>query len=233
MIKKITFASWKGGTGKTNLSAAVAISLAYMGYRILLADIDSNITLSRIFKRENEDYTTKNLLNGERVKPVKTPIDNIDIIPSDIRISKMANLGEKELNHRLKKIDLDSYDFLFIDPPGTMNDLTRNAMVAADKIIITGMLSTVDFRCIELVFEELDMMELTHKDIFVQMTNSQPDKNEPGVLEMYQDVYGDHIANPPISAMKSMKRLTANIEEYRLRGAQKKQIDDFVKSVIL
>lgn len=53
-MKKITFANSKGGIGKTTLTTGVARTLAELGKRILLLDIDPQGNLSFVFL--NKDF---------------------------------------------------------------------------------------------------------------------------------------------------------------------------------
>ena len=155
----ITFASWKGGTGKTTLMAAVIYILAKFGYKCGIIDIDSNLSMSVIFKTTDHNFTSFNLLSGilgdfHKVK------ENIHIIPSRLEISKLDNMSQNELSYRLKKMDISDYDFIFIDPPGTMNALTRNALCAADKIIVPAKPSSIDYAATSLIFDEMEMMNI-------------------------------------------------------------------------
>lgn len=231
----ITFSSWKGGTGKTTLQTVTAWYLSLLGKRILMIDTDSNVTMTEsYFKMYNKQGSTSiQLFNGEKVDPLKTPNPCIDIIPSDERISKISNIGPTELNFYLSEIDLSSYDFVFIDPPGTMNAITRNALFAADKVVLTGQISESDFRCIGHMFKEMKIMGLNDKDVYVQINSSEPRKNQPGIIEKYYENYGDYILFPPISNMKSIKNLTSDLYNYKLVGMQKKTIKDFVEKIIL
>ena len=86
----LTFASSKGGVGKSTTCAAVAAALALAGDRVLLLDLDQNRTLQRWSK--------------------KAPIDGLDVAaiePKDFGsvFRDHANSGE--------------YDHICIDLPGS------------------------------------------------------------------------------------------------------------------
>lgn len=230
-MKIITFASWKGGTGKTTLLAAFIWILSKMGFKCGIIDIDSNLSLSNIFKSLNNQFTSFELLSGYSGEFINV-MENIDIIPSKLEISKMSNLGQFELDFRLKKMDLSSYDFIFIDPPGTMNSLTRNAICASDIIIIPAKPSSIDFKATSLIIDEMLMMKV-ESDIYIVVNDSDPKTNVPGVFEKYLDEYDDLVYPKKISKMLSLQNLTSNIFEYVLQGRARKNIELLINEVLL
>lgn len=230
--KIIAIASHKGGTGKTTIETACITTLARMGYKCLVADFDSNLSLTQIFGKVNHSPTTVDLLNGDKIEPIKTDYENIWIIPSDLKIFRMSSLPEKTLKKRLANQDLSMFDFLFLDPPGTLNAMTSTVICAADQVIIPAMPSMIDFEATGLVFEELEMMDV-EADIDIVMNGNDPKKNVDDIYSKFLTEYPDFFYKNPISAMKSLKNLTANVSKYKLTGRAKEIIDGFVQEVIL
>jgi cellulose biosynthesis protein BcsQ len=227
----ITFASWKGGTGKSTIQTAVIHLLADMNKKIGIIDLDSNLTTSTIFDVNEHNFSSFNLLSGTAGVFHKIN-ENIHIIPSIMEISKLSNLSEKELKYILSKMDLTNYDFIFIDPPGTMNALTRNAICASDKIIIPAQPSSIDFRAVSLIFNEMEKMSI-EADINIVVNASDPKINEPGIFDKYENTYSDFLYPEYITNMLSLKKLTANFHNYKLQGLAKNKIERFVSQVIL
>lgn len=227
----ITFASWKGGTGKTTLQAAAIHLLSEMNFKIGIIDLDSNLSMTNCFNFENQNFTSFEFLSGIPGTFSKMT-DNIDIIPSRLELSKLANMSENELKTRLSKLDLSGYDYIFIDPPGTMNALTRNALCAADKIIVPGLVSPQDYNATALIFDELDMMNI-EADITVVINNVDNKKTDQDIIKQYQDEYEGFIYSENITNMKSMVNMTKNVFKYKLNGQAKSKIERFVNEVIL
>ncbi len=227
----ITFASWKGGTGKTTLQAAAIHLLSEMGYKIGIIDLDSNLSMTNCFNFENENYTSFEFLSGIPGTFSKMT-DNIDIIPSRLELSKLANMSENELKTRLNKLDISGYDYIFIDPPGTMNALTRNALCASDKIIVPCLVSPQDFNATSLIFDELEMMNID-SDITVVINNVDNKKSDQDIIKQYKEEYEGFIYSENITNMKSMVNMTKNVFKYKLTGLAKSKIERFVKEVIL
>lgn len=227
----IGHSSWKGGTGKTTLAVAAITTLAKMGKKVLAIDLDSNLSLTRCFEAIGNAETSVDLLNGSIIEPVKVS-GNIDIIPSDLRISRMSNISDRTLKVSMKKLNLSGYDYVYIDPPGTMNALTRNAICASDKVVIPSMPSEIDFEATGLVFEEMEMMGV-EADISVILNGFDTKRNLNYITNKFVEEYKDFYYHPPIPAMKSLKNLTANVSGYNLTGRAKELIDRFVEGVIL
>ncbi len=234
-MKIITCASWKGGTGKTTLAVSAITTLAKQGKKILVIDLDSNLSVTRVFKKVGFSYSSFDLLSGEtRTEDIihETKNDNIHIIPSELKISRMSSLSDRVLKKMIKKLDTSEYDYIFIDPPGTMNALTRNAICAADQVIIPAMPSMIDFEATGLVFEEMEMMDV-EADVQIILNGFDSKKNVDNIYNSFLDEYPDHFYKNQISAMKSLKNLTANVGKYKLQGRAKEIIDMFVQEVIL
>jgi len=234
-MKTITFANWKGGTGKTTLLISAIKTLSKKGKKILGIDLDSNLSLTRCFDAVGRTHNSIDLLNGTFNKfhaDNLTGIPDVHIISSNLRISRMTNISDRTLLMNLKKIDLSEYDYIFIDPPGTMNALTRNAICASDVVIIPSMPSSIDFEATALVFEEMIMLGV-EADVSVVLNGYDSKRNINKIKDDFSEEYPDFFYKNPISAMKSLKNLTANIADYELQSRAKQIIDNFVEEVIL
>ena len=239
-MKIISFCSWKGGTGKTSLATACIELLAERDKAILIIDLDSNLSISNIYNAIGKKYTSIELLNGN------TKIENIfdkkykrtNIIPSDLRIARLNNISDRVLKINLKKT-LDKclfiFDYIFIDPPGTMNALTRNAMVAANKIIVPALFSDIDFQATKLILEEMEMCGI-EADIQIVLNRFDAKRNPPEVENQFRN---DKDLKPflwsnKIPAMRSISRLTTELMQgYSLQGRAKQIMENFVNEVII
>jgi len=239
-MKIITFASWKGGTGKTSLTTACIETLAKQGKSILVIDLDSNLSISSIYDMIGGDYTSIDLLNGD-IFPYKTQkVEKnwkIDFIPSDLKISRLNNISDRVLKNNLKKLTEHSssinYDYIFIDPPGTMNALTRNAMVAAGGVVVPTMFDTIDFQATKLILEEMEMCGIT-ADVQIVLNRFDEKRTPLGIEDQFRkdEQFKDFLWPGKIPAMKSISRLTSELPDYSLKGRAKEIIENFVNEVI-
>jgi chromosome partitioning protein len=146
MATIIAVANQKGGVGKTTTTANLGASLAELGQRVLLVDLDpqGNLTAAVGLDRRTEGTIADSLLDRAFPIPILSvdgPFTHIHLVPSAILLAAaeaalMTKLG-RELRLRDQLLPVaDDFDFVLIDTPPSLGLLTINAMVAATRIII-------------------------------------------------------------------------------------------------
>jgi len=165
MPKRIIILNQKGGVGKTTTAVNLSSSLAILGKRVLLIDIDpqGNSTSSfGIDKRGVYPNIYDVLLEKEKIERVILPtlVENLFLVPSNISLAG-ARIELVGLPNREKRLlnaisGLLDYDYIFIDPPPSLGILTLNGMIAASSVIIPIMVS---YYALEGLVELLDMIK--------------------------------------------------------------------------
>ena len=143
----IAVANQKGGVGKSTTAVSLGASLAELGYRVLVVDLDpqGNASTGLGIRHEEREVTVYDVLADEapiEQAIVPTPIDNLFAIPSTIDLAgaeiELVSQFSREL--RLKKaiepLKHDAYDFVFLDCPPSLGLLTVNALAAAEELIV-------------------------------------------------------------------------------------------------
>ena len=147
MGKIIAFANQKGGVGKTTTCVNMSAYMALMGKKVLLIDIDpqGNASTGLGVDKAKKDLVTIYDVISENVDIVdaiqKTEIPGLDIIPTNSDLSgaetELVYMKDREtvIKRALAKIK-NSYDFITIDCPPSLAQLTVNALTAANGVII-------------------------------------------------------------------------------------------------
>ncbi|MEQ8833844.1 MAG: ParA family protein [Miltoncostaeaceae bacterium] len=135
----------KGGVGKTTTTVNLAACLAEAGARVLLVDIDSQANASSglgIHRPEGPGVADV-VLDGLPVEDavVATSIPNLDLVPSNADLAgasvDLPGRAEREtvLATALAPV-ADHYRYIFLDCPPSLDLMTINALVAADRLIV-------------------------------------------------------------------------------------------------
>ncbi len=231
--KIIVTSSYKGGTGKSTINILLAETLASKNKKVLLIDLDSNCTLSQCYNQLFKDITSRHFLSEQspNFKGIYSAKENIDIIPSDIENNLLSNIMDTQLKINLKRTGLiEKYDYIILDPPGHWGAHTRNAVFAADILIITGTCSSLDFHASETYFQILQNCFI-EADTFICINASNAKTNEPGIIEKYQASFGEYLVPEPVPYIKSLKRLTQDVN-YSLHPSVKKRLDPQINYIL-
>lgn len=144
--KIIAISNQKGGAAKTTTTINLAAALVKLGKRVLIIDMDpqGNSTIGIGIEKSNLTCTIYNcLLKNVPINQVilQTDFEGLDIVPSNSELtnaeSELINKMQREsvLRKILENTNLD-YDYIIIDCPPSLGNLTVNSLVAADSVIM-------------------------------------------------------------------------------------------------
>ena len=146
MGRIIAIANQKGGVGKTTTSINLSAAMAASGKKILVIDTDpqGNTTSGFGIEKNDLENTIYELMLSEcSIKEciLNDVIDGVSIIPSHVNLAaaeiELIGIDKKEfiLKREVEWIK-DSYDYIIIDCPPSLNLLTLNAMTTADSVLV-------------------------------------------------------------------------------------------------
>ncbi len=201
-----------------------------------MIDLDPNCSLSEVMGKVLLDQNSKLLLTGREVNPYMVKEDEtgakLDIIPSDLDLDMLSNITDMQLKIQIKKLGFDKdYDFILIDPPGTWNAQTRNAVFCSDSIAIVGKCSPLDFAATSNYIQKLSDCCLD-SDVTVICNSYNAASDPDNILDQYRESFGDFFLPYPVPKMNSLKRLMNN-PDYHIRSDLEERLLPFVKAVTL
>ena len=139
-MKVITFASIKGGVGKS-VSSILFAEILSLKKKVLLIDIDSQASCTSYYSPPNEShyFNTYDVLTGKHLtkKAIKKINGTLDFLPSHISLSKFND--SKGIGHELKlKMALKGldYDYILLDTPPSVSSELINALVVTNYLIV-------------------------------------------------------------------------------------------------
>lgn len=175
-IRKQLFLNFKGGTGKSSLSASYGFRLAQMGVRTLLIDLDPQGHLTQCLGLNNEQYP-KTLYNALVEKEeigkviVKTDHPALDIIPSNLNLSPVElslfsmNSREFRLKRLLSSIE-KNYEVIVMDASPSIGLLNLNAILASNDLLIPVLADFLSYHGLKILFETLSTIEEDFSFVF-------------------------------------------------------------------
>lgn len=136
----ITITSGKGGVGKTTATANLAVALAADGSKVVCIDGDIGLrNLDVILGLENRIvYDIVDVIEGRcrlkqaMIRDKKLP--NLYLIPAAQTRDKNA-VSPSDMNRLIKDLRPD-FDFVLIDSPAGIERGFRNAIAAADRVLV-------------------------------------------------------------------------------------------------
>ncbi|HZW97222.1 MAG TPA: AAA family ATPase [Bacillota bacterium] len=142
----ISVVNQKGGVGKTTTAVNLAAYLGKSSQKTLLIDADpqGNATSGfGIAKKEQNKTTYDVMVNSLPITKaiIETEYRNLSICPANIDLTgaevELIGLPEREkiLSVALQEVR-DTYDYVIIDCPPSLGQMTVNALTASDYILI-------------------------------------------------------------------------------------------------
>lgn len=182
----LAIANQKGGVGKTTTAVNLGASLAELGHRVLVVDLDpqGNATTGLgINPRNLESSIYDVVMNDVRVEDCVEPtsLKNLFVVPATIDLAGAeielvpAFSRELKLRRALEEVR-DDYDFVLIDCPPSLGLLTVNGLAAADAVVVP----------IQCEYYALEGLGQLLRNVALVRTNLNPTLDVRGiVLTMY------------------------------------------------
>jgi chromosome partitioning protein len=240
--KIITFGIQKGGAAKTTTTGITAYLLSQQGYRVLCVDLDSQGNLTELLTltdvQEFRGRTSLEALQELDPRPYIIAVsDHIHLLPAEDLLATFSrwlyvDYRGKTPRASMVKTMLDhvkeSYDYILLDTPPALGDITMNALVASDLVVPLFESSRFCYSAIKRFLESVtSVQELANPKLQVagilraMIDNRRSDNKQ--LIELMAKEYPDITFNTVINRKAATGRLA--VEGF----FQNKEINDAVE----
>jgi chromosome partitioning protein len=175
-IRKQLFLNFKGGTGKSTISASYGFRLAQMGVRTLLIDLDPQGHLTQCLGINSQQFSKtlfSALIEKEEIEKiiVKTDLPTLDVIPSNLNLSPVElslfsmNSREFRLRRLISSVE-KHYELIVMDASPSIGLLNLNAILASNDLIIPVLADFLSYHGLKILFETLSTIEEDFSFVF-------------------------------------------------------------------
>ena len=232
--------NFKGGVGKSTISAHAAQYFAERGYRVLIVDTDSQASTTTLFGfNPDVDIETETTLLpyliadrsdgiGYAVRP--TSWDGLDLIPANLGLYSAEYILSQQVKGDVARLSrlktglheaAKSYDIVIIDPPPALGMISLSVLQAASAILIPTPPSSIDFAStaaylamLEEVVEALNAQTQTPVEYSFVTLLATKVVEQKGAHEVMRDVMGRAFSGSilPTALLDSAEFDTASVE---------------------
>jgi flagellar biosynthesis protein FlhG len=142
-IRVVAVTSGKGGVGKTNVTANLAVALAHLGRRVMVLDADLGLGNLDVLLGLTPPYSLADVLNGQRRLRdvlVSGP-GGITVLPAGSGFQNLTALTDTQMRELQSEMDdlQEQTDVLLIDTgAGIGRNVTSFATMAQDIIVVVA-----------------------------------------------------------------------------------------------
>jgi flagellar biosynthesis protein FlhG len=139
-IRVLSVTSGKGGVGKSNVVANLAMALAAQGKKVLIIDADLGVGNIDVLLGLSPQYNLNHVLSGEKAlsEIIVEAAPGIKLIPAGSGVQEYTSLGQHEKLKLLDELDMleEEFDIMIIDTEAGISENVTYFTVAAQEIVV-------------------------------------------------------------------------------------------------
>ncbi len=180
--KTISICSQKGGVGKTTTAVNLGAALTHFyGKKVLVADLDPQGHVEKslgAMVTDGIEYTPLSKVletKGSNILDavIKTELENFHLTPGDKSLVETesilaSRIGKEFILKTALQTAKTHYDYIIFDCPPSLGNLTLNALVASDYVLIPCEMSVLAFEGVTDLLDTLhEVTERVNRDLKV------------------------------------------------------------------
>jgi flagellar biosynthesis protein FlhG len=139
-VKVIAVTGGKGGVGKTNVCANLAVALSMLGRRVMLLDGDLGLANVDVLFGLQPLYNMGDVIRGQKSleEVIVTGPAGVMVVPGASGITELANLSPAQhagIVHAFSELTCD-LDVMLVDTPAGISDLVLRFAEAAHEVVV-------------------------------------------------------------------------------------------------
>lgn len=220
-VSVIAVQNFKGGVGKSTVSAHLAQYLAMQGYRVCLVDCDSQGSSTALFGYVpdldiSEDETLYPFFREAELTSLayavrETHWDGLYLVPANLKLyaseyelaARLAASEQRLLNRLADGIAsiADHFDVIILDPPPALGTISMSVMRASNALLVPMPPTVVDFTStttfLAMLYETLQLLEERNYPVdfawmrFVATRADEQKSMQREILGLMRNLFGD------------------------------------------
>ncbi|WP_254544522.1 ParA family protein [Halomarina pelagica] len=223
MAYRLALSNQKGGVGKTTVAINVAGALAARENDVLFVDLDpqghgtEGLGLDDAYDAEPPslydvllDLDSRSLINA-----LVREHEEFDVVPSNVDMFSAepklttAMRSRERFAMALDELEHD-YDFVIVDCPPSLGNLTDNALLACRNLLIPALAEGTSIRALEILFDQIETLEQGYgvdiRDVGLVANRVETDGEATEMMAWFEDTFGGRIPVWEVRKRVALKR---------------------------